>query len=406
MGIISAILALSFLIFFHELGHFLVARMFGVRVEIFSLGFGAKIFSFSHNNTEYRLSLIPLGGYVKLKGEIQPQDSYQNLKKNVIDMHNENLIYAQSIGDSLNDKHPLQRIIILFAGPFFNFLIAFLLYLILIITQGVHVANKDSIIGSVNKDFAAYNLLQPYDKIISINDLEVKTFQNIGEILNQDSLQDKDIGNIRHKQEFAKIILLRPKQLESFKASCDKTLTYADDSHMYQCDTSNANAFEKMEIKIPISIYENKKVLGITALTKIHYPNIIESLILSYDYTKNAIMMIYDGLQKLIAGVIGFDNISGVIGIAEISAKAYQSSFTSFLLIIALISVNLGILNLLPLPLLDGGQIVFTTYEWITKKPIHQNVANLLVVLGFSFIVGLMLLGVYNDITRIAENYK
>ena len=119
MSLFIAIIALSFLIFFHELGHFLAARIFGVKVETFSIGFGPKLLSFYHKDIQYCLSAIPLGGYVKMKGEIQSES--QGISQQPI-------MQKSRANDSLQDKHPYQRIIILLAGPFFNFLFAFLLY--------------------------------------------------------------------------------------------------------------------------------------------------------------------------------------------------------------------------------------------------------------------------------------
>ena len=131
MGVLFAILGLSFLIFFHELGHFLFARLFGVRVLVFSIGFGKKLITKQCKGTEYTLSLIPLGGYVKLKGETT-KDSISKDSNEI-----ESSVSSQYDKDSLLSKHPFQRILILLAGPLFNFILAFFIYIIIFAKGGI-----------------------------------------------------------------------------------------------------------------------------------------------------------------------------------------------------------------------------------------------------------------------------
>lgn len=396
MGIFWAIFALSFLIFFHELGHFLVARFFGVHVETFSIGFGPKLLRFSHKNTEYAISAIPLGGYVKLKGEIKPQDENTILK-----------IFRKPCNDSLNSKHPIKRILILFAGPLFNFIVAFLIYLSLFYVYGISTFSTQPIIGEINSKSPALNILMPNDKIVSIEDKPVKEFQDIAKILNslpniaitKNAMPPQDIIPLPYH---ASILVERNTNTHCKDINCSHTTleshntTHTNDVASHALDSTNLYA-----LNVPLALYHNKVVLGVLPLQEKQNLSIFQSFQEAYRATKDGIILIYDGLKKLVIGAIGLDNISGVIGITDMSAKAYQTSLVNFLLIVAIISINLGILNLLPLPLLDGGQILFTCYEWIMKKPINQHFANVLVWVGLSFIVGLMLLGIFNDIRRL-----
>lgn len=403
MSLFASILALSFIIFFHELGHFLAARVFCVKVLVFSLGFGKKIFSFNAAGTTYQLSLIPLGGYVKLKGE---EDS-----KDFVESNN----FTESKKDSLKEKHPLARIIIFLSGPLFNIILAFLIYFVLYFSQGLKVNSNEPIINFVSKDYPSFHILKQYDKIITINGMQVKKFEDISKILNADSI------NLDSNKKVANIIILRPKNIESFHKYITTNCDIIDIAKCYE----NYKDFQILELNVPLSYAKdsiteskntkskedsksqiknkNRVIIGIAPLFYMQKLSFIESISKAQDSTLDSAFLIYDGLKKLIIGAIGLDNISGVIGMTDISSKAFENSFITFCLFIALISINLGVINLLPLPLLDGGQILFTLYEWIFRREISPKVANLLIIFGISFIICIMLLGAFNDINRILK---
>lgn len=361
MGVLFAILGLSFLIFFHELGHFLFVRLFGVRVLVFSIGFGKKLITKQCKGTEYTLSLIPLGGYVKLKGETT-KDSISKDSNEI-----ESSVSSQYDKDSLLSKHPFQRILILLAGPLFNFILAFFIYII-IFAKGVPSYSNTPIIGDIGKEFLAYNILKKDDEIISINGIKVEKFSDISHILNENKTQNME----------AKLLISRPISYEK----------------------SNKNK-EILELLVPLSKEKDRIILGITPAITIMYFSPIEILQNAIMKVYDDIMLIYKGLRDMLLGLIGLENLSSVVGITDVSAKAYDAGFVNFILVLAIISVNLGVINLLPIPIVDGGQILFTLYEWLTGKALHERIANILVALGLSFIITLMLLGLYNDIVRI-----
>lgn len=349
MGLLLAILGLSFLIFFHELGHFLCARLFGVKVLVFSIGFGKKLFTWNYKNTQYALSIIPLGGYVKLKGENKDSKNDANYTK-----------------DSLTSKHPLQRIIIFLAGPLFNFIFAFIVYVCLF-ANGVKSYSNKAIVGSVGMEFPSYNILQKNDEILSINGVKIEKFSDISQVLNKD------------KTSTAKLLIARNTKIDSIKSK------------------------QIIELLVPLSTQDNKMILGITPLVDIVYFSPIEILQKATIMVYDNMLMIYKGIRNILFGLIGIENLSGVIGIADVSAKAYNVGFINFILVLALISVNLGVINLLPIPIVDGGQILFVLYEWLTGKTINEKIANTLALIGLSLVISLMLLGFYNDIMRIAK---
>ena len=351
MWLIISIIVLSFLIFFHESGHFLVARFFGVKVEVFSIGFGKKIWTKTYKGTEYAISIIPLGGYVKMKGQ-------DDLNPNEISYDD----------DSYNTKAPWKKICILFAGSFANILLAFLLY-IFIGFYGI-TATLPTIGKTLENSPAQRAGLMQDDYILKINDIEIKTWRDLSQ-------------NISNQTQSINIEYKRGNQI------LHTTIT--------------------PEIKDSKNIFgEDIKqgFIGIAAkgdIAKIRY-KINEIIPYAIDETIFASKLIVLSLQKLIIGILPIEQLGGPIAIVQAIGQAQEAGFVALLGLSALISINLGILNLLPIPALDGGHIVFTLYEWIARKQLNENIAYKLTICGWIILFGLMALGLYNDIGRITIN--
>jgi len=348
MGFITFIIVLSILVFVHELGHFTVARLLGVKVYVFSIGFGKKLITKHYKGTDWTFSLIPLGGYVKMKGQEDLNPALSN-----------------NDADSYNTKTPFQRILILLAGPFANFLLAFVVY-IMIGLLGNNALSPT--IGKVIENSpASLAGLKANDEIVKINNMEIKTWDDLSDI-------------IKNADGSLTFFIKREGKLIS------RTL--------YPKVSDSVNMF-KEKIK--------KKMIGIAPapkLVKIHYSP-LESISFAYDKTLEASKMIFLGVQKLIQGIVPHSEIGGVISIGTVISDASASSFVALLTITALISVNLGVLNLLPIPALDGGHIMFNLYEMITGlKPSEKMLINLTIG-GWVILLGLMSLGLYNDINRL-----
>ena len=348
MSILIALLVLSVLIFFHELGHFTAARLLGVQVDVFSIGFGKRLWTKKIGKTEWSLSAIPLGGYVKMKG----QDDADPTKKS----------YDP---DSYNAKKPWQRIIILLAGPFANFLLAFLLYFA-IANLGVPKLLPE--VGQVGEDTPAYSAgIQKGDKIVQINAKPIIYWEEIGKEINRDSgmvklLIDRNGSKIQ--------LELTPKIIE------DK------------------NLFGE-----PIK----RRIIGISpsgARVVVHY-GLVDGIQYAWQETKKASMLIVQSVEKLITGAVGTDKLGGIITIVDITAQASHAGLVALFFFTALISVNLGVLNLLPIPALDGGHIMFNLYEMIRGKEPSEQVLYYMTVTGWVILGGLMMLGLYNDIHRL-----
>jgi len=348
MGIVVALLVLSVLIFFHELGHFTAARFFGVQVDVFSIGFGKKLYSKTIGKTQWSLSLIPLGGYVKMKG----QDDTDPTK-------------VSYDSDSYNSKKPWQRIIILLAGPFANFLLAFLLYFAI---ANLGVPKLLPYVGEIGKETPALQAgLQKDDKILFIQGKPISYWEEVGESINVSS---GDVTMVVARQGQPLTLTLTPKVIE------------------------DQNIFGE-----PIT----RRIIGISPSgkqTTVVF-SFMDGLTYAWDETKKASLLILQSLEKLITGVVGTDKLGGIITIVDVTAQASASGILALFFFTALISVNLGVLNLMPIPALDGGHIMFNLYEILTGRTASEKAMTYITMVGWAILISLMLLGLYNDINRL-----
>lgn len=348
MWIVLAFLILSFLIFFHELGHFLIAKIFGVQVEVFSIGFGKKILSKTFRQTEYAISAIPLGGYVKLKG----QDDTNPLAKN-------------GDKDSYTSKNPLQRICILLAGPAFNLVLAFLIYWILGMAGQKMVL---PVIGELQPDMpAAKSDLMHNDQILSINGIRVKNWNEVNQAVMEAKGEIKIIFQRQGKEMQTTIF---PKKMES------------------------KNIFGETIQRNFIGIV-SKGEIGV-----VRY-DFKDSFAYALKQTWQGTKLILQSIEKIFVGIVPLSEVGGVISIVDFISQATQSGIVVLATLVALISVNLGVLNLLPIPALDGGQILFNLYEMIARKKISERSLYFLTIFGWALLAGLMALGIYNDVHRL-----
>lgn len=348
MGTLTSLLVLSFLIFFHELGHFLAARFFGVRVEVFSIGFGTKIFSKVIGNTQYCLSLIPLGGYVQMKG----QDDKDPMKKSFDN-------------DSYTMKKPWQRIIILFAGPFANFLLAFLLYMVM---GSIGVTKLSPIIGNLSENSPALHAgLQSHDRLVMINNEPIQAWDDVSQM-------------IQKAQNILEVKVEREGAVYTFNIT-PKILPY---QNMF-----GETLYKKM-IGIAPSGQTVEIVYGLTELPDF-----------ALTQTIKATTMILTGLQKLIEGVVSPKELGGIISIVQVTSEASEAGLLALFALTALISVNLGVLNLLPIPALDGGHIMFNAYEMLTRKSPSERIVYIMTLSGWVLLLTLMVFTIFNDIYRL-----
>lgn len=350
MSWVAALLVLSAMIFFHELGHYSAARFFGIYVEVFSIGFGKKLASFRWLNTQWQISAIPLGGYVKMKGQDDLDPSA---------MSNDN--------DSYNSKKPWQRIIILLAGPLANFALAWIFFYAIAL-GGPQALSP--IIGNVLQGSPAEQAgLQKGDIVYAINGEHIQEWNELSEKI-KSSIHPVTLEIERNHQSLS--ITVTPKVTET------------------------QNIFKETV---------SRPMVGIAPSGDVHTLELSGIGALSYatQETYTSSLLIFQSVQKLITGVVPAKEVGGVVSIAKITADAAEYGWMSLLFFSALISVNLGVLNLLPIPALDGGHIMFNLYEMIRRKAPSEAVITQLTIGGWILLLGLMSLGLYNDITRLMQ---
>ncbi|GAA7893593.1 RIP metalloprotease RseP [Helicobacter pylori] len=348
MMFIVAVLMLAFLIFVHELGHFTIARICGVKVEVFSIGFGKKLCFFKLFGTQFALSLIPLGGYVKLKG----MDKEENETN-------------ESTNDSYAQKSPFKKLWILFGGAFFNFLFAILVYFFLAL-GGEKVLLP--VIGDLEKNALEAGLLKG-DKILSINHKKIASFREIRSV-------------VAHAR--GELVL----EIERNHQILEKRLTPKIVAVI--SDSNDPNEIIKYKV---IGIKPDMQKTGVISYS------LFQAFEQALSRFKEGVVLIADSLRRLITGSASVKELSGVVGI--VGALSHASSLSMLLLFEAFLSINLGILNLLPIPALDGAQMLGVVFKNIFKITLPAFMQNALWLAGVGLLVFIMFLGLFNDLTRL-----
>lgn len=350
ISILPFLFLITIVVFVHELGHYIFARINGVHVEQFAIGFGSKkIFSFfDKNKTLWSIRPFPLGGFVQLKGDADSASAFQK------EIGDESKIEK----DSILSKKAYQKFLIAIGGPLFNFIFSLFVIFVLYFSIGKKV--YPPVITSVEKHSIAENIgIEKGFKIIEINKKEIKDFRDV-----------------------QKIILLSEDLKFNFKFLNNKN-----------------NLIEK---KITFKNRENLK-FGISSnLIELKKLNLIDSLKGSFDYLFENITLTFKSLKLLISGNISKDNIGGPIAIAKQSQKAFELGIYTFFIFISLISINLGIINMLPIPIVDGGQALIHLIEMIIKKDLtFSKFKKYLMYLGYLILILITILAFFNDIKKI-----
>ena len=353
MGILTALLVLSILIVFHEFGHFIVARLMGVQVQEFGLGMPIGVkkpwFSKKWGDTIFSFYPVILGGFVRMKG----QDDFDLSKKS-------------DDPDSYMSKTPWQKIAILLAGPFFNILLAFFIY---IAVGFIGVEKLAPVVGELSKDLPAQSVgIKVGDKIVAINNQKIKSWDDIGDAVNS---FDGKLKVVVERDKHYKTFFITPKLHES------KNI-FGETIQKRMIGVAPKNEWITIKFNSPIEVFKY-----------------------AYEQTIWATGLIVRSLQKLVEGVVPVKDMGGVVSIVQITSQATAAGLVPLLLFSALISVNLGVLNLLPIPALDGGHIMFNLYEIITKRVPSEKAFYRLTVAGWAILLSLMVFTTINDIIRL-----
>jgi len=364
LTIVYGILGLSLLVLLHELGHFFAARLSGVKVESFSIGMGPVLFHHKWGQTDYRISLIPLGGYCGMKGEKDYQYAIEN-----------NLKQIDGDKDSFYGVHPLKRLLIAFAGPFSNLFFAFIAFSVISIigytyyTAGCTVKMADEIYTDVLSP-AHEAGLQSGDTIISINDKLVEDFSEIAEIISLNPDEDLIITVERSNKQY----------------------TYTVHS-LLDKETGSG--------KIGI-VGDPDSVIQKEYKAKSFFSGLLEGLKQTWQMlvaTLKSIKILFKGIN-LSSVVSGPARITTMLGstVQEGFSQGATIGIISTLQFLAFISISLFITNLLPVPILDGGLILFALIEIVLRRKIHPKVLYYVQLIGIAFIALMLVLAINGDI--------
>jgi regulator of sigma E protease len=349
-SIAAAIIGLGVLIVFHEFGHFLVAKLSGVGVLTFSVGFGPKLLVKKKGETEYALSAFPLGGYVKMVGEDPDEE-----------------VSPTDLQRSFGHKPLLQRIAIVAAGPGFNLLLAVLLLMVVFLFYGVPVVSTQ--IGSVEKGSPAELAgIQRGDRIVAVNGQPVDSWETLSGAIKESQGRPLNLRLSRDTKELE--VAVEPRQKEARNIFGERR--------------------DEWMIGIGSQVVIEKGNPGLS---------VIKAFTQTYEYAKLTLVALF----KMVTGEVSPRNLGGPILIAQMAGQQAQEGFASFLAFVAVLSINLGVLNLLPIPVLDGGHLLFFLVEAVIGRPVSLRYREVAQQVGIFLLLLLMVYAFYNDIARFFE---
>ncbi len=340
MSIIVSILIFSIIVIFHEYGHFIFARRAGIYVEEFAVGMGPKLFGKQIGETMFSVRAIPFGGYCKMLGEDDPT------------LKDDRAFAAKTVW---------QRFLVVVGGPLFNFIMAFAFAIILLSISGISTTKVAKLMDDMPAKEAG---ILVGDEIVSFNDRSVIKNSELQNYLHFERAEEVNIGVIRNG--------------------------------------------EKLIIPVKPHVNENNRVLIGVVFDSLENSNILDILKHSFIELIYMIRTVFYSLGKLVTGQVSVKEMMGPIGLVSTISTGYKSASTygvkSVIAVmsyfIVLLSANLGVMNLLPFPALDGGRLVFIIYEGIAKKPLNPKYEGYIHFVGFILLMALMVLISFNDIIR------
>lgn len=337
MGIIAAIITIGILVTVHEWGHFMAARITGMRVDEFAIGFGPALWKKQKGQTLYSLRCIPLGGYNKIAG-MEPGEEVTS--------------------DGYNSKSVPARLLVIVAGALMNFLLPILLFTGMSYVDGVEYLVNKSVLGTVREDGAAYQAgLRAGDKLFSINGRAVTTWDDV-------------IVQIRNNGE-------KPVRIAAERGGVVQNYT--------MCPRMNTEL--------------GRAIIGIQPVFAHRSCGFFESIGMGVKKTYSVMFMMLDGLYRIVMGTAPAD-LSGPIGLAVAAGEVAAKGFMAILNFVCFLSINLGIINLLPLPALDGGHVLLLFLEVLRGKPLPDRAMEYIQYVGISIIIFITLFSTYKDLLK------
>ena len=426
--LLSFLFVLGVLVFVHELGHFLAARRVGVRVITFSLGFGPKILKFTRGDTEYCVSVIPLGGYVKMAGE-NPDDQRSGQP------------------DEFLSKTKWQRFQILIMGPVMNIVLAVIVSAV-VLAQGAHVAayrDEPPVVGVIERDSPAERSgLMAGDRILTVGSDRVDTWedllirvatkanrsvvltvlrngQNVTVTVTPEAEGRLEVGRLgvlpaNTHPIVDSVIAGGPAEAAGLKAQ-DVVLTFDGEPMVFRSQLITAIS-ESGGKEVEVTVQRGSETLSVRATpvqrgsrgmmdmylgdrVKSFMPGPIEAVKLSVEENIESSGLIFRTLGGLFTGETSVRQLQGPVGIAQLSGESAAEGWIPLFSLMAMLSINLGILNLMPIPVLDGGHILILMLEGIARRDFSRRVKEQMLLAGFVVLMMLMVTVIYNDLTRV-----
>ncbi len=362
--VVPFLLLLSVLVFVHEFGHYIVAKICRVKVAEFSIGFGKQLWGKQDSSgTLWKISAIPLGGYCKFLGDTDAASSGNEASE----LSEEDKKYAFAF------QNPFKKLAIVIGGPAFNYLFAIVVFTAILFSFGK--MDFPPVIGSVIKGSAAEKAgILPQDKILTVDGRKVETFNEFHQEIQMNTSGTVALEILRNDKKIKLNVKLELIPLET-------------------------------ELN-----QEQKPMLGVTSVTEVEFNPIklsfVESVKEASIKTWDITMMTLRGVGQMITGKRGTDDLGGIVRIAEMTGDiSKSSSWIDFTIFMALLSINLGLINLFPIPLLDGGHVVIYIIEILCRREINEQVKEYIFKLGFFLLIALMVLATYNDFARLFNRW-
>lgn len=359
------ILIISVLVFVHEWGHYIVARMCGVRVDAFSIGFGREIFGFNDKNgTRWKFCMVPLGGYVQMFGDTDPAST--GVDKDVAEKDKKDAFFAQPLG---------KKSAIVAAGPAINFLFAIIVFMGLFYFNGQPYTPPVAS-AVVEGSPAEIGGILPDDRILSINGKKIHKFQDISQEVSVNLGREMTVEVLRATGPGAwggdpLLLKIKPE------------VRVIEDRFGF------IHSRGLLGIQSPVSLQEVKEHNALSALGAAT----VETWRISLNTLK--------AIGQIITGTRSTDELGGIIRIGAYAGEFAQAGVIAILTFSALLSVNLGLLNLLPIPMLDGGHLAFYAMEKLKGGPLSERLQEYALRLGFFFLIGVMVFATWNDLAQL-----
>jgi len=365
--LVSFILVLTIVVFVHEFGHFYIARRNGVHCQSFSVGFGPELFGYTDKHgTRWKFSLIPLGGYVKMFGEAETMQAVEGGVAS--DELKPRELTPEERKVSFKHKTIGQRAAIVFAGPAINFLFAILIFWVMFMTNGRPVT--DPIIGEVVAGSAAAEAgLLAQDRVKSIDGRTIDRFEDIRSVVPLSDGSPMQVVIDRDGQE--QTLSITPRLSEE------------------------DNGLGKTQKRYVLGISAN----GVQGRNVVLNP--IEALGTSVGQTYEVVAGTMVALGQIVTGRRGTEDLGGPIRIAQYSGQAAKTGWIGFVAFVAILSINLGLINLFPVPMLDGGHLLFYAIEAVRGRPLSERAQEWGLRVGLALVMALMIFGAWNDIIHL-----